>query len=119
VNHLPGDGIILNLDVAIGKAAPRVPHVSRLSRHGIPRSGVIRIVLAISINSSNSSDTGLPPLKRRTTAKSKVLKTTLLPDTKNALHPEPKQRIIASDRFVLVNVGSMPLIRRESGVGLS
>jgi hypothetical protein len=55
VNHLPWDGIILNLDVAVGKAAPRVPHVSRLSRHGIPCSGVIRIVLAISINSFNSS----------------------------------------------------------------
>jgi hypothetical protein len=55
VNHLPSDGIILNLDVAVGKAAPRVPRVSRLSRHGIPCSGVIRIVLAISINSSNSS----------------------------------------------------------------
>jgi hypothetical protein len=60
VNHLPRDGIILNLDVAVGKAALRVPHVSRLSRHGIPCSGVIRIVLAISINKSNSSDTRVP-----------------------------------------------------------
>src|SRR5579872_5156070 len=48
------------LRVAVGKAAPRVPHVSRLSRHGIPCSGVIRIVLAISINSFSSSDTGVP-----------------------------------------------------------
>jgi hypothetical protein len=37
-----------------------VPHVSRLSRHGIPSSGVIHIVLAIPINPSNSSDTGVP-----------------------------------------------------------
>jgi hypothetical protein len=102
VNHLPSDGIILNLDVAVGKAAPRVPHVSRLSRHGIPCSIIIRIVLAISINSSNSSDTGVPP------------ETTLLPDTRNTLHPDPKQRIMIGDRFVLVNVGSMPLTRCES-----
>jgi hypothetical protein len=49
VNHFPGDGIILDLDVAVGKTAPRVPC-----------SGVIRIDLAISINSSSSSDTGVP-----------------------------------------------------------
>ena len=36
VNHVPWDGIILDLDAAAGKAAPRVPHVSRLSRRGIP-----------------------------------------------------------------------------------
>jgi hypothetical protein len=58
--NLPSDGIILNLDIAVGKAAPRVPHVSRLSRRGIPCSGVIRIVLAISIISSSPSDTGVP-----------------------------------------------------------
>jgi hypothetical protein len=49
-----------------------VPHVSRLSRHGILCSGVIRIVLAISISSFSPSDTGRPSLKQPTTAKSKV-----------------------------------------------
>jgi hypothetical protein len=62
VNHLPRDGIILNLDVALGKAAPL--SFSLLQRHPYRSRHLDQFVQFFRH--------GRPSLKRPTKSKSKV-----------------------------------------------